>query len=159
MLRNADQPPTGPQFAAPSFFRRASARLRRHAGGGASAMDARVRATLDTVAGELEKPQLVKRLAARFHLSPSRFEHIFKRQTGEGFKPFLRTARIARAKDLLQDPALRIKEVAAAVGYTDASDFTRDFRKQYGESPSHSRTCPPEQGRAARTEGPRAGVR
>jgi hypothetical protein len=66
---------------------------------------------------------------------------------------------MARAKDLLQDHTLRIKEVAAAVGYADASDFTRDFRKQYGESPSQSRRCHPQRGRAARTEGPRRGVR
>jgi AraC-like DNA-binding protein len=132
---------------------------RRRAGGGGSAVDARVGAALETVARELEKPQLVKHLAARLHLSPSRFEHIFKGQTGEGFKAFLRAVRMARAKDLLQDPALRIKEVAAAVGYADASDFTRDFRKQYGESPSQSRRYPPQRGRAARTEGPRRGAR
>jgi transcriptional regulator GlxA family with amidase domain len=158
-LRSADQPPTAPQFAMSSFFRLGSAPLRRRAGGGGSAMDARVRAALETVARELEKPQLVKHLAARLRLSPSRFEHIFKRHTGEGFKAFLRAVRMARAKDLLQDATLRIKEVAAAVGYADASDFTRDFRKQYGESPSQSRGCAPQQGRAARTEGPRRGVR
>jgi AraC family transcriptional regulator of arabinose operon len=159
MLRNADQPPTAPQFAMPSFFRPGSAPLRRRAAAGGSAMDARVLAALETVARELEKPQLVKHLAARLHLSPSRFGHIFKRHTGDGFKAFLRAARMARAKELLQDPTLRIKEVAATVGYTDASDFTRDFRKQYGESPSQSRGCPPQRGRAARTEGRRRGAR
>jgi transcriptional regulator GlxA family with amidase domain len=45
-----------------------------------------------------------------------------------------------RAKNLLQDLTLRIKEVAAAVGYADASNFSRDFRKQYGRSPSQSRS-------------------
>jgi AraC-like DNA-binding protein len=45
-----------------------------------------------------------------------------------------------RAKNLLQDPTLRIKEVAAAVGYADVSDFSRDFRKEYGQSASQSRS-------------------
>jgi AraC-like DNA-binding protein len=40
---------------------------------------------------------------------------------------------------MLKDPTLRIKEVAAAVGYADASDFARDFKKEYGQSPSQSR--------------------
>ena len=46
---------------------------------------------------------------------------------------------MTRAKELLEDPTLRIKEVAAAVGYWDASDFTHLFRKQYGRPPSQSR--------------------
>jgi AraC family transcriptional regulator of arabinose operon len=103
-------------------------------------MDARILNALETLAGELEKPQSVKRLAARLRLSPSRFEHIFKTYTGKGFRAFLRAARMARARHLLQDPTLRIKEAAAAVGYADASDFARDFRKQHGESPSQSRS-------------------
>jgi two-component system response regulator YesN len=81
----------------------------------------------------------VKRLAARLRLSPSRFEHLFKNQTGLGFKAFLLAARIAKAKDLLKDRTLRIKEVAAAVGYANVSNFTRDFTKYCGESPSRSR--------------------
>jgi len=140
IFRSAHQPLTAPGVRDVLPFRPVLAPVRQHAGDGHSPIDARVLAVLETVARELEKPQSVKHLAARLRLSPSRFEHIFKKEVGEGFKAFLRAARMARAKDLLEDPTLRVKEVAAAVGYADASDFTRDFRKQYGRCPSQARS-------------------
>jgi two-component system response regulator YesN len=82
----------------------------------------------------------VKRLAAQLRLSPSRFEHLFKNQTGQGFKAFLLAARMTKARNMLRDRTLRIKEVAAAVGYANVSNFIRDFTKHYGESPSRSRS-------------------
>jgi AraC family transcriptional regulator of arabinose operon len=106
-------------------------------------MDPRVLGVLEIVQRELEKPHSVRCLAAQLRLSPSRFEHLFKKESGQGFKSFLRAARMIRAKNMLQDPTLRIKEVAAAVGYADASDFTRDFRKEYARSPSQSRSPSP----------------
>lgn len=105
--------------------------------------DARVLRLLRTVARELDKPQLVKELAARLALSPSRLEHIFKQEIGQGIKAFLREARLKKAKDILEDPTLRVKEAAAAVGYRDVSHFTRDFHKRYRQSPSESRKSPP----------------
>jgi transcriptional regulator GlxA family with amidase domain len=102
-------------------------------------MDARILSVLEVVTRELEKPQSVKRLAAQLRLSPSRFEHLFKNQTGQGFKAFLLAARITKARNMLRDRTLRVKEVAAAVGYANVSNFIRDFTKYYGESPSRSR--------------------
>jgi len=118
----------------------ASAPPRAPDSGGLTALDARVLSVLEIVAREFDKPLSVKVLAARLRLSPSRLEHLFKAQTGQGLKTFLRAARMTRAKIMLKDPTLRIKEVAAAVGYADVSHFTRDFRKQYGQSPSQSRS-------------------
>jgi AraC family transcriptional regulator of arabinose operon len=105
-----------------------------------TALDARVLSVLEIVAREFDKPQSVTALAARMRLSPSRLEHHFKAQTGQGFKAFLRAARMTRARIMLKDLTLRVKEVAAAVGYADVSDFARDFRKRYGQSPSQSRS-------------------
>ena len=143
MLGHADPHIIAPSAGNASVLGLASAPLRPRAMGGLAAMDPRVLGVLETVTRELEKPQSVRCLAAQLHLSPSRFEHLFKKETGQGFKTFLRAARLIRAKNMLQDPALRIKEVAAAVGYADASDFTRDFRKQYARSPSQSRSPSP----------------
>ena len=102
-------------------------------------MDPRIVSVVEAVVCEPEKPQSVKDLAARLRLSASRFEHLFKKETGLAFKHFVRAVRMAKAKGMLQDPTLRVKEVAAAVGYWDASDFNHYFRKQYGQSPSQSR--------------------
>jgi AraC-like DNA-binding protein len=104
--------------------------------------DTRIRIVIAVILRELEKPQSMRRFAAQFRLSPSRFEHLFKKETGQSFKAFLRATRLARAKALLQNPTVLIKEAAFEVGYRDASDFAHDFRKQYGQSPSQSRRPP-----------------
>jgi transcriptional regulator GlxA family with amidase domain len=44
-------------------------------------MDARIASVLESIAGELEKPQSVKLLTARQGLSRSRFQHLFKRES------------------------------------------------------------------------------
>ena len=75
----------------------------------------------------------------RLHLSPSHFQHLFKKDTGEGFKTFVRALRMTKARKMLADRTLQVKEVAAAVGYNSASDFTRDFKKCFGSPPSRSR--------------------
>ena len=126
----------GPRVASTSLRVRAATRP--------AATDARILAVLEVLARDLEKPQSVKRLAAQLRLSASRFEHLFKDQTGLAFKAFLLAARMTRAKNMLKDRTLRIKEVAAAVGYANVSNFTRDFTKHYGESPSRSRSSSPD---------------
>jgi len=122
----------------------AYASLRVHVGACMAAMDLRIVSILETVRRELDKPQSAKHYAAQLRLSLSRFEHLFKRETGLGFRALVRAARMAKAASILQDPTARVKEVAAAVGYSDASNFAHDFRKQYGRSPSQSRRRAPE---------------
>ena len=49
---------------------------------------------------------------------------------------FIRTRRLQHAASLLEDGADTVADVAAAVGYRDASHFSRLFRDTYGCSPS-----------------------
>lgn len=139
MFRHADQPRTAPTHS------ESLVSGSRSGAGGLTHVDPRVLNVLETVARELQKPQSVKCIAARLRLSPSRFEHLFKKETGQGFKTFLGAARMTRAKKMLQDATLRIKEVAGAVGYADAPNFSHDFRKRYGQSPFQSRSPSPRQ--------------
>jgi AraC-like DNA-binding protein len=95
------------------------------------------------VTRDLKKPPSVKDLAAQLRLSVSRFEHLFKQETGRSLKAFVRMARMAKAKTMLEDRTLRVKEVADAVGYNNMPNFVRDFRKEYGKSPSQLRRSLP----------------
>lgn len=104
-----------------------------------SSMDPRITGTLEFLACRIEEPPSVKELAGLLHLSASRFEHLFKRETGQCFKEYLRVARMASAAAILLDPFRQVKEAAAAVGYKDMSRFARDFKKQYGQVPSRWR--------------------
>jgi two-component system response regulator YesN len=61
-----------------------------------------------------------------------------------GYRPPLQCLvdlRLETAAVLLADPALRIKEVTASVGWSDGSHFCRDFRRRYGVSPSEYRAA------------------
>ena len=103
-------------------------------------VDPRIAAALGMLASDLERPPNIKRIAALLRLSVRHFERLFKRETGQSVRSFLLATRMARAKRMLQGSPLLVKEVAAALGYRDKSDFTRDFRKQCGFPPSRSRS-------------------
>lgn len=82
------------------------------------------------------EPVPVGELAALINLSPSRFRALFRAQTGVSPAQFLRRLRLRRARLLLLHSFLTVKEVMAAVGYSDPSHFARDFRRAHGTSPS-----------------------
>jgi transcriptional regulator GlxA family with amidase domain len=73
--------------------------------------------------------------AKLLRLSPRRVSVLFRRHTGISFKCFVRNRRMDIARALLRDPALSIKEIAFATGYSATSNFDRDFRHTFGLRP------------------------
>jgi YesN/AraC family two-component response regulator len=69
-------------------------------------------------------------------MSPSRFCREFKAAFGVTFVDHLSQRRICAAKRLLANRSMSVTDVAAAVGFTDPSYFTRVFRKLEGVSPT-----------------------
>jgi AraC-like DNA-binding protein len=55
--------------------------------------------------------------------------------SGLGFGRLVDEARFQAASRLLRDPAVRIIDVSAELGYTDSANFTRAFRRWAGVSP------------------------
>jgi len=91
------------------------------------------------VKSEFHRPLAVGDIASRVGLSRSRFETLFKRETGSHFKTYIRRVRLTEAKALLGNRRLRIKEVAFHVGYCWTPNFSRDFKNLFGTTPSHFR--------------------
>ncbi|GAB5374995.1 MAG: AraC family transcriptional regulator [Acuticoccus sp.] len=61
---------------------------------------------------------------------------------GSSYSTLLDEVRIRRAREMLAHPGARVAEVAFALGYGDASNFTRAFRKWTGMSPTaHARAA------------------
>jgi AraC-like DNA-binding protein len=58
---------------------------------------------------------------------------------GCSFQQLLDETRHARALELLDDPAQRIEELAARLGYADAASFRRAFRRWTGRTPAAHR--------------------
>ncbi|MBZ5670299.1 MAG: helix-turn-helix transcriptional regulator [Acidobacteriia bacterium] len=102
-------------------------------------MDPRILRTLAAIEGDCAQCLRVSRLAAQVGLSRSRFEHLFKEQTGETLKSRLRLIRLTKAQSLLADYSLRIKEVASECGYSSSACFAHDFKKAFHVSPSQYR--------------------
>ncbi|MEO5811896.1 MAG: DNA-binding response regulator [Rhodanobacter sp.] len=75
-------------------------------------------------------------LADLCHVSPSEFSHAFKREQGITFEHFLLEYRVAKARDFLAEPHMAISQVAYSAGFSDASYFSRVFRRLTGVTAS-----------------------
>ena len=93
----------------------------------------RVRQMLKLI--ESEPPRTISRLAEEFNLSTSRLQHLFKQNTGVGLGHLLTERRLQKAAILLLHTTLRIKEIAAMVGYEHTSSFTRAFQRRFSQTP------------------------
>ena len=74
-------------------------------------------------------------------MSGSRFNTLFARHTGYSPAEFVRVLRVERARELLADPDLTVKEVARRAGFVDAYHFSKVFRKIDGLSPTEYRAA------------------
>jgi AraC-like DNA-binding protein/CheY-like chemotaxis protein len=69
-------------------------------------------------------------------LTTSGLSAAFKTHTGVAFHDYLRDVRLSRAARLLARTSQSIKQVWAAVGYNDASNFTHDFKDRFAVTPT-----------------------
>ena len=87
----------------------------------------------------LEQEIGLNELAALVNLSRFHFCTAFRMATGRTPHEWLTHQRIARARELLADPALRITDIALSVGYETPSAFAASFRKVAGVTPTEFR--------------------
>ena len=104
----------------------------RFRGGLAGSVLRRIRAYIDAHIGErISLDDLAHQAGvSRFH-----FARQFRLSTGESPMGYLRRVRIERSKSILQSRETTIAEVAATLGFSDQSHFTRTFGRLVGVSP------------------------
>ena len=68
------------------------------------------------------------------------FCKLFKQNFGKNFITFLNEFRMGKAKELLSDQRINIKDVSTLAGYRDANYFTRIFKRMVGMTPSEYRS-------------------
>ncbi|TYP70215.1 response regulator [Paenibacillus methanolicus] len=74
------------------------------------------------------------------HLNPHYFSKVFKQGVGETFIDYVTGLRIERAKTLIADERLSLKEVCFEAGYRDPNYFSRVFKKVTGATPTEYRS-------------------
>ena len=94
----------------------------------------------DWLEEHIAEPINLDALATRFHLTPRTFKRRFRDATGDRPLHYLQKLRVEAAKRLLEDPRQRLQQVTRAVGYEDASSFSRLFRTHTGMTPSTYRS-------------------
>ncbi len=78
----------------------------------------------------------LEELASAIQISPGYLSRLLRQETGFAFVEYITRVRIAKAVQLMNDPAVRIYEVAEAVGYESQHYFSRAFKKVFGCSPA-----------------------
>lgn len=103
------------------------------AGRAEPALIARVRVLIQNQLGD---PALsVRRLAEQSGCTPDYLSHLFRRASGEHLAAHISRQRVERARRLLGDSTMAVKEIAWACGFTTSSYFIRSFRAQFGVTP------------------------
>ncbi len=78
-------------------------------------------------------------LAARVGTHEKRLTRAFRAHTGRTVLEFVREERLSRAQHLLAQTPLSIEDVAHAIGFSGAANFTTAFKERFGSTPAAHR--------------------
>ncbi|WP_195608549.1 helix-turn-helix domain-containing protein [Intestinimonas butyriciproducens] len=78
----------------------------------------------------------IEELAEQWNMSVSQFHQKFKNAVGMGPLQCQKRLRLTEARRLMLDEGKKATEAAFDVGYESLSQFTREYRKMFGSSPT-----------------------
>jgi len=93
---------------------------------------------VDWIKANLHRPLTLTDLQERSHYSTRQLQHLFKTRLNCSPMDFVRRERLGHAMDRLDSagPGESVSTIARACGYRHLSNFSSDFRRQFGFSPS-----------------------
>jgi len=91
---------------------------------------------INDLEGNYSKRFDVQRLASSANMSVSAFHKAFKEVTAESPLQYLKKIRLSRARDLMVQKNMKAYLAADAVGYESPSQFSREFKRHFGQSPA-----------------------
>ena len=81
----------------------------------------------------------VNDLGAALHMSDMQVYRKLKALTNQTPSAFIRSVRLTKGKQLLQETELTIAEIAYEIGFNNPNYFSRTFHKAFGRPPSEYR--------------------
>jgi AraC family transcriptional activator FtrA len=97
---------------------------------------ARLSSLLDRVRGRLDEPWPIRRLASEAHVSVRSLQRHVHQATGVAPGEWLLHARLARARELLEETTLPIEMIAGRSGLGTGANLRQHFKVQHGVSPA-----------------------
>lgn len=99
-----------------------------------------VRRLTQRIEAALPRPPSVAALAGEFAMSPRTLARHVRAATGTGALALVQSVRLNRARALIESSRMTIEQVAAQVGYEDATALRRLMRRSAGATPSQFRS-------------------
>ncbi|GAB3429051.1 helix-turn-helix domain-containing protein [Niabella aquatica] len=83
----------------------------------------------------LDTPPVIKEMADRSHMSPSKLKRLFKQIFGNSIFSYHQEFRMKEAARLLKEEKLSVSETGYQLGFTNLSHFSRVFEQHNGIKP------------------------
>lgn len=97
----------------------------------------RIAEALEWLRRDFDQPLRIEQLARAFGMSISSFNHHFRALTAMSPLQFQKLLRLQEARRLLLSEGLDAASAGYRVGYSDASHFTREYKRLFGAPPMH----------------------
>ncbi len=99
---------------------------------------ARIARTLSTLHNDYAHRLTVDDLAEQANMSVSAFHRAFRQVTLASPLQYLKKVRLSKAHDLIAIEGKKANEAAYLVGYTSATQFSREFKRHYSYAPGQA---------------------
>jgi AraC-like DNA-binding protein len=96
----------------------------------------RIARAIQTIRENFDKPLRIDDISRLLHMSVSGFHAHFKAVTAMSPLQFQKQLRLQEARRLMLSEHLDAGQAGFRVGYEDASQFNREYKRQFGEPPS-----------------------
>lgn len=103
------------------------------------AVNALVNGAIDYIFANITGAVRLQKAASLAGMSPSAFSRLFKAASGHTFTDMVQQLRLTEAARLLQRTTKPISAIAEGVGYSNLSNFNRQFRTRHGMTPREYR--------------------
>lgn len=94
---------------------------------------------LDYIEADIHRDISLSSLADRLYIHPNYLSKLFRQELGESYMEYVTGLKMEKARQLLEDGAGKVYEIAESLSYKDVSHFIKVFKKTFGLSPSEYR--------------------
>lgn len=94
-------------------------------------------AALELLMADMQDPPCLADLAQELSITEKKLNLIFKSLYGDTVFEYLRSIRLNKAKNLIEQTNMAMKEIAWTVGYNHSTNFSKAFTRQFNITPAN----------------------